>query len=252
MASISVGVMTFPRSGVDYLSGTLTEIRSKSQSRVLPIVCVGHSKTPHIPADIPCFPMSDGEWANIATQDPLYRITRNMLHTYRALRRYPSDLYIIFEDDLHLALNWDLSAAQFANLAFATVGPSWVMALCSSYDDGAFHVVWKGEQSKLLKHKSTRDFWGQQALLYPSVTMDAMVEHLTGCVASWKHDAAIKANDSDHNYRRSGDQAVKWFCAENCLPLLVTAPSLAKHVGEKCSWSGGASVAFKHPTKRFR
>jgi hypothetical protein len=195
--------------------------------------------------------MDEDEWLGIAAMPSLYRITRTMLHTFRSIRRADADLYAVFEDDVLVSRDWDVKAAKFADIANKSIGTSWVMALCSSHDECAFDVVGRGIGSRLFKHKDPRQFWGQQAMLYPVLVFDEIIAYLSDAVSSWDTESRVVPVDTDHNYRRCGDQAIKWFCWDTTRPLLVTDPSIAMHVGQERSWSGGPSVAFQHPTKRF-
>ena len=247
---IAVGVMTINRDTVNYLAGTLASLQSTSEHLSHSVlVCVGNADTSHI-EDLTSVSVIPRQFIDkMPGRGVLYAITANMAHTYEALltREPKADLFLVIEDDIAFARKWTTVIEKLATMA-SSRSHNWVLSLCTSHNDDAFSPVAPG----LWQHRRALDFWGQQALVYPPTTFRRMRQHVHTCEREWEPSTPTSRVPHNPNDARQGDQAIKWFCHVNNVPIYVPNPSVVNHVGQKCSWGQGAdSEAWRNRTRRF-
>jgi hypothetical protein len=250
---IAVGVLTVNRVVSNYLVDTLRSLRETSPGASV-LVCVGSEDTSHVPTDVDVSVIPRQFLDKMPGRGPLYAITANMAHAYSGLlQRHPdADVFLVIEDDVAFAARWRDHIDWLIHAA-SKRSTMWVMSLCSSHDNSAFvPLVPTGSDISLWRHKQCLDFWGQQALAYTIHTFQWMQQHVVMCESTWQPSSPETRAVRNPNEQIQGDQAIKWFCHHNNVPLYVTNPSLVKHIGQKCSWGNGAdSHAWTLPTKRF-
>lgn len=192
-------------------------------------------------------------WELAAKRPPIYRLTVNMWNAYNALLtlRPDADVYAVFEDDIVASSRW-YAVAEFATRVCSGWGRAWGCSLCSSHSDASYTTMLpRRGLAGILAHRDARQFWGQQAMLYSPTALSRLRDFARKALDAWQDDAGFEENDSCPNFRLVGDQLVKWFFYESQAALYSTDPSVARHVGNDCTWKPGPSIATREPTLRF-
>jgi len=190
------------------------------------------------------------QWGGASTHKG-YHLTRNTLRAHRWLARSGAELCVFAEDDVAVSKGWLRRLAMACEAAQSSHVQAGVTA-CSSHPEWCFAPPVLVEQGlQIRRFNDPLLFWGNQLLAYGARGAAAMAAHLQTCVANWQPplDKLPAVNSL-----LFGDQATKTFFHNSRVPLFVTVPSLAQHVGEYRTWCGEEhlSPAFRdHPTARF-
>ena len=219
--NFTVAVTTAPREPA-YLESTMAGIVRGTAIVALPgpvRVCVsGDTSTAErmrrlltAPASVRFEPAIADAWQIVREDGPHRRCCAN---TWQALAMAPPDRdVLLLQDDVELAEAGPLHLRFRLRLAQQSHGERFVLALYASYR-------FSGEQ---LAHYPTQKFYGNQALYFPA------------CVAS---EYAARLWEHVRDYQLPDDMVLKGYAVEAGVPLLVSLPNLAQHVGRNSTGLG--------------
>lgn len=171
--------------------------------------------------------MTEADWAPFKESKVHHRATFNYWRCLDAGRRHSPDLgLLVMEDDIVPAKGWLARLANTVRQAEDRYAGRYIMALYTAY----FLVPYG---SALYAIYPTRDFYGTQAIYFPSEVRDGFADFL--------QERGVEKNQAPY------DMLLKDFAVESRTPILATTPSLFQHVGAESTGLGGF-----HKARNFR
>jgi len=224
--NFTVAVTTAPRE-VTYLESTLDDIARGTSVVALPHpvrVCVSADAAGVAalkrdrtgPPSVLFEAAAPESWELVRGAGPHRRCCAN---TWQALAGAPPGCdVLLLQDDIELADAWPLHLRYRLRLARQHYGDRFILALYASYGFGGEHLA----------VYPTESFYGNQAVYFPA----AVAAEYARCL--WEHVL---------DYRLADDMVLKEYARHSRMPLLVSLPNLAQHLGRLSTGLGQFHVS---------